>query len=316
MRYYHTPRTLPRPTALDGSRNTVPGGATIVSELVLSERRGPVLEITLNQPERLNALTPGMRDDVARLLDEAGIDPDVSVVVVRGAGRAFCSGFDLTTPVNWERLTAQQWRQRLSGGLESFFLRFWRCPRPIVAAVHGHAIGAGWELLTMCDFVIAAEDTVFGQPEIRFGSAPEVLGLPFRVGMAAARDILLTGRNVSAQEAMAMGFLTRVVPLDELDATVEQVTNELVAIDPLVLELNKASLNRAYELMGFLDVLHSHIEIGSVLNVAYSADAGTFYELQRREGLNAAIAWREARFAASRDAASRDAVSPQRAVEP
>lgn len=270
--------------------------------MVLSGRRGPALEIVLNQPERLNALTPAMRAEIARLLDAAAADSDVRVVVLRGAGRAFCSGYDLTAEdEDWQNWSASDWRRALTDDLVNFFLHFWECPRPVVVVAHGHAVGAASEFITLCDFVIASENAIFGQPEIRFGSTPEVLGLPFRVGMAAARDILLTGRQVTAAEALTMGLVTRVVPADELNTAVDQLVADLAAIDPAVMELNKASINRAYELMGLKRVLEYHVEIGSVLNATNSQDALTFYEIERRDGLKAALRWREGRFTSTEE---------------
>jgi 2-oxoglutaroyl-CoA hydrolase len=206
------------------------------------ERDGGVATITLAGTGKLNLVSIAARDELARIFAELGADPAVRVVVVTGAGEAFTAGGDVmgflkTEP---ERLSGLAWNVASPE----------RCPKPVIAKVRGYAFGVGFELALACDFRIAADDVEFALPEIKLGMIPGSGGtqrLARLIGLGRAKDAIMRGRRIPAQEALELGLVTQVVPPDELDAAVDALVEELTALSPLALATVKRVLNHAYE---------------------------------------------------------------------
>ncbi len=173
--------------------------------LLLLEKHDRVALVTLNRPEKRNALSIAMRDEIERCLQELEADDSVSVVVITGAGPAFCAGFDLTEFTPDKLQAVEESSLRYHRRLAAF-------SKPLVAAINGPAMGGGLDLAVLCDLRIAAEGAVFAHPEIRFG-APVLFG-PLReiIGGGLARELCLTGRQMDAQEALRVGLVNKVVP--------------------------------------------------------------------------------------------------------
>lgn len=204
------------------------------------EKRGRVAVATLDRPEVLNAYNVAMRDDLYAILGAADDDPDVRVLVLRGRGRAFSSGGDLTefgTAPSPLVARTVRWRRDVWGRLLT--LR-----AATIAAVHGHAAGSGMEIAMLCDLCVAADDARFVLPETALGAIPGVGGtqtLPRRAGAAVALDAVLTGRVFDARAALAAGIVNRVVPAARLEAGALAVARRLAAVDPaLVLAARRA----------------------------------------------------------------------------
>ena len=180
--------------------------------LVLSERRGAVALLTLNRPDKLNAINVPVIEALDAALDAAEADDAVRAIVVAGAGRAFSAGFDLDMGVGEGKPDPADVRRALENDFR-IILRFWDSPKPTIAAVHGYCLGSAMELAVACDLTIAAEDCRFGEPEVKFGSGIVALLLPWLAGPKAAKYLLLTGEDrASAAEMQAIGLVNRVVP--------------------------------------------------------------------------------------------------------
>ena len=181
-------------------------------EMLLTERRDKVALVTLNRADKRNALSIALRDEIDQCLRELETDDAVSAVVITGAGPVFCAGFDrneffVREPAHLEALMEST---------DRFHLRLINFPKPIVAAINGSAMGGGLDLAVLCDVRVAAENATFAHPEIKFG-APTLYGpLAETIGGGLARDLCLTGRRIDAQEALRIGLVSGVVPLDRL----------------------------------------------------------------------------------------------------
>ena len=207
-----------------------------------------VASITLNRPEALNAINMAMRDELWTFVQAASIDPDIRVLIVRGEGpRAFSAGADIsefgTAPSLHESREARRQRD-LWALLEDL-------PIPTIAALHGFCFGAGIELPLYCDLRIAAEDTRIGLPEVTLGYIPSAGGtqmMPRIAPQGAAKGLILSGDPIDADRALAWGIVHRVVPLDRLDATVDDVARRLTEVDPALTAALKRSLRRGLDL--------------------------------------------------------------------
>ncbi|MCX6023518.1 MAG: enoyl-CoA hydratase/isomerase family protein [Chloroflexi bacterium] len=227
---------------------------------VLYEKKGAFARITLNRPDVLDAINQAVLRGLNDALDQATADDEVRSVILIGAGRAFSSGGDLS-----------QSSRRAVEGAEApapdpdapapitqpeVFLKIWNLPKPVIAAVRGYAVGAGCELMMMCDIAMAEEGARIGEPQIRHGFGPPVLILPWIVGMRRAKDLLFTGDLMDANEAKAIGLVTRVAAAGTLDEEAEKLAERLAAIPAAALRLDKALLNRTFEIMGLLPGLN------------------------------------------------------------
>lgn len=183
-------------------------------ETLLVDTRGNVGLITFNRPEALNALSAQLMRDLSHALDAFEADPDVRAMVITGSERAFAAGLDITEVKDLDYMGAYQ-HNLITAGWE----RLTTCRKPVIAAVAGYALGGGCEVAMMCDVIYAADNAVFGQPEIKLGVIPGAGGtqrLTRAIGKAKAMDMVLTGRNMKAEEAERCGLVARVVPVDEL----------------------------------------------------------------------------------------------------
>lgn len=270
-----------------------------MTETVLYDRRGKVALITLNRPERLNAMDQPMLIALQAACDRAEADEEVAAVVVTGAGKAFSSGFDLQAQAANTPQGVAEWRPVLRRDFDAA-MRFWHMSKPTIAAVHGPALAGACELTMACDITIAAEDAVFGEPELKFGAGIVVMILPWIVGPKRAKEIILLGLDdVSAVEAKAMGLVNRVVPVGQDVETALALARRMAAMDrPLVRETKRA-INRAFETMGMGAALESALEIDTLIEGEGMATKQRFLEIARSDGLRAALKWREDRAAAA-----------------
>ena len=263
---------------------------------IIVETLGPVLRLTLNRPERTNALNQAMLGEINQALDAAERDPSVRAVIVRGAGTAFSSGFDLKEQMERPPRGLDQWRPVLRQDFDTV-MRFWHFPRPTIAAVRGPCLAGACELALACDLTIAADDAFFGEPELKFGAGIVAMILPWIVGPKIAKEIILTGEDrVPAARAKEIGMVNRVVPAAELDSAALALAQHIAAIDPDLVKQTKRAINRAYEAQNMLAALEEALAIDLTIEGAGSPDKAQFMEIARRDGLKAALAWRDARF--------------------
>jgi enoyl-CoA hydratase len=261
--------------------------------VLLSEPTSWGVRLTLNRPAKLNALSAELVAALAAAVEAAAADPAVRVIALAGAGRAFCAGYDLSEEAEGEIAGPVAWRALLAADVAAT-MRLLDCPKPIIAQVHGYALAGGLELAMACDLVVAAEDSQLGEPEIRFGSAPVTLLMPYLVGQKKTRELLFTGDLVNGLEAARLGLVNRAVAADRLEAEVDALADRLARVSPDVMAPTKLMLNRAMEAAGFLVAVESGLDLQSFVNV--SATSREFDAIVRRDGLKAALAWRDARY--------------------
>lgn len=268
-----------------------------MAETILYEARGSVALITLNRPERLNALDQPMLDALQAACDRAEADDAVGAVVLTGAGKAFSSGFDLQAQAQSTPQGVAEWRPVLRRDFDAA-MRFWHLSKPTVAAVHGPALAGACEMAMACDLTVASEDAVFGEPELQFGAGIVVMLLPWIVGPKRAKEIILLGLDrVTAGEALAMGLVNRVVPdgrdVDEALA----LARRMAGMDRALVKQTKRAINRSYDLMGMGAALEAALDIDTLIEGEGMPTKRRFLEIVRSDGLRAALAWREARAA-------------------
>jgi len=182
--------------------------------MLLSEQNASILKLTLNRPEKSNSLHPDLVSHLARSLDDAASDNSLNVVVITGAGRSFCAGLDLNLLISW---TTEQKLSYLATVL-GVFRRIWTLPQPVIAAVNGPAIAGGFDLAAFCDIRLAASTALFGQAEINIGLTQVIHPLYKSIGLGRAKEMAMTGQNISADEAYRIGLVNHVYPFEELPA--------------------------------------------------------------------------------------------------
>lgn len=258
--------------------------------VLLREETPYGVRLVLNRPEKLNAISVELRDALEAAFAAAIDDDRIRVIVIAGAGRAFCSGYDLSDAAP---STAWEWRDVLARDVAAT-LAIWSCPKPVIAQVHGYALAGGLELAMACDLIVAADDARLGEPEIRFGSAPVTLLMPFLIGQKRTRELLLTGDLVDAATAERIGLVNRVVPRAALASSVDELADRLARVPPDVMAPTKLMLNRAMDAAGFAAAVELGLDLQAFINM--SGTAREFDAVVRREGLKAALAWRDARY--------------------
>jgi enoyl-CoA hydratase len=248
------------------------------------------VRLTLNRPAKLNAISADLREALTSAVAEAADDDRVRVIAIAGAGRAFCAGYDLSEAF---LPTAWSWREALAKDIEAT-LAIWACPKPVIAQVHGYVLAGGLELAMACDLIVAADDAQLGEPEIRFGSAPVTLLMPFLIGQKKTRELLMTGDLIDAGEAHRIGLVNRVVARDRLDEEVDALADRLARVPPDVMAPTKIMLNRAMDAAGFAAAVEMGLDLQSFINM--SETAREFDKIVQSEGLKAALAWRDRRY--------------------
>jgi len=245
----------------------------------------------------LNAVNAAMLEELTEALDVAEGDGDVHVIVLSGNGRAFSSGFDLSMSDREPNLSEHDFmRRELERGFD-LIMRFWDCPKPTIAAVHGYCLGSSMEISAACDITIAAEDCRFGAPEVRFGCGIVCLILPWIIGLKSAKEFLLQGAtDIDASRAEAMGLVNRVVAAEELLQEARTLAGEIALNDPLAVKLTKKAINDTLETAGMRDALRAALETDIEIETTETPESRAFNEILNSRGLKAALAWRAAQL--------------------
>jgi enoyl-CoA hydratase len=259
-------------------------------------RHAHSLHIELNRPERLNALSKQVLLELGGCLDAAESDPQVRAVVISGAGKGFSSGFALKEQMERRPEGPDAWREILELDFRTT-MRFWHCPKPTIAAIHGACLAGAFELALACDIAIAADDAFFGEPELKFGAGIVTMLLPWMVAPKQAKEIILLGvDNIDAATAQRLGLVNRVVPAGTHVSAALRIAANIAAIDPNLVRDTKMAINRAYEAQGLETALKAALDIDHAIESRGSPDKRQFMDIARAQGLKAAIAWRDARF--------------------
>ena len=285
-----------RPGPLPWTRSWCWPGPPVADEPVLRSETTPWgIRLVLNRPDKLNALSGELVASLDAAIVAATDDPRVRVIVIEGAGRAFSAGYDLTEEADGGIDGPVAWRDALAVDVAAT-LRILDCPKPVIAQVHGYALAGGLELAMACDLVVAAEGTKLGEPEIRYGSAPVTLLMPYLIGQKKTRELLLTGDLIDAVEAERIGLINRVVPADRLAAEVDRLADRLARTPPEVMGPTKRMLNRAMDAAGFRLAVEAGLDLGAIVNAADTPEQREWDAIVRRDGLKAALAWRDRRY--------------------
>jgi enoyl-CoA hydratase len=264
--------------------------------VLLSEDLGPVRRLTLNRPRALNALNEDLLEALEAALDEVAGAEGVHVVVIRGAGRAFCSGYDLNEDASGEPMDARSWQTVLKRDNDRM-MRIFEHPKPVIASVHSYCLAGGTDLMLACDLAVAADDAYFGYVDVRFGSGVVSMFLPWVIGVRAAKELLFTGEDrVPASEALRLGMVNRVVPRERLDDATLELAEEIAMNEPHVVASTKRAVNRVWEVAGFRDAMEANVEIDVEIETADLPAREQFRRITQEQGLKAAIAWRDARY--------------------
>ena len=271
---------------------------------VLYSTDGTVATITLNRPEYLNAIVRPMWTQLDHLVAEANRDPEIKVIVLRGAGRAFCAGFDFGADGDMAavRSEGRAWdpgrdaigvTNRWDAPVPNF-MGLWSSPKPTIAQVHGWCVGGGSDMALSADLVIAADDAQIGTPYSRMWGCYLTAMWVYRLGLAKAKEYALTGKPLSGAEAAEVELINQAVPADQLDETVAELAQQLSSIPATQLAAMKMVVNQAYEAMG----LRNSQLIGSLLDGAMrnTPEALAFIDKAMTEGVPAAVALRDGPF--------------------
>jgi enoyl-CoA hydratase len=294
-------------------------------QTLLYETSEELATITLNRPERLNTIVPPMPDELESAVALASSDASVKVIVLRGAGRSFCAGFDFgggfhhwdeafTTDGEWDPgkdFAAASWQ---GSGAVPKFMSLWRSPKPVIAQVHGWCVGGGSDMALCADLIIASEDARIGTPYSRMWGCYLTGMWLYRLGLTRAKEFALSGRPLSGAEAAAVGLINTAVAFEQLEAEVRSQALALAAIPASQLAAMKLIVNQAYENMG----LGSTQLLGPVLDglMRNTPQAREFIELAEREGVAAAIARRDGPFGDYSQADAGGQPDPRNVIKP
>src|SRR4030043_2344183 len=216
-------------------------------ETIIYEKKDNVAWITFNRPDKFNAQNQTLLSEVTVALEDANGDDEVLVIVLTGTGdKAFSAGADVNMFLDWTPVSVIKW----SKGSKRAYTYIREVPKPVIAMVNGLALGGGCELAMSCDIIIASENARFGQPEISVGVIPGGTGtqiLPRLVGEKKAREMIFTGDPISAEEALRIGLVNKVVPPDKLRETVDELIKKLKSKSPAILKFAKLAVNKSLD---------------------------------------------------------------------
>jgi enoyl-CoA hydratase len=254
--------------------------------------------ITINRPDKLNAINHELQQALTETFERADADPATSVVLLRAEGRSFCAGYDIGP----KGPGADDWRSdptsahaHLQPQLE-FEMMPWLMKKPVIASVQGHVLGGGCELVMLCDLTIAADNATFGEPEVRFSAVGPAIVMPMIIGYKKARELLYFGDQINAQTALDLGMINRVVPLAELYSASLCYAKRLALISPEALYATKRAVNRVADTAGFRTSLYTGLDVVSPLYATKTEFGERFRKIAATEGLPAAVKWRSAQF--------------------
>ncbi|MFO7963792.1 MAG: enoyl-CoA hydratase-related protein [Desulfobacterales bacterium] len=263
---------------------------------IIYEIKGKACHITLNRPDKLNALSKSLMDELDAALDEAENTRDIHVIVIKGAGRSFSAGFDIGptaygSPDAYPDVVADK-KQLMEN--QRHWWRIWDCTKPVIARVHGYCLAGGTELAMMCDLVVCAEDSQFGYPPLRDMGSPLTPIWPWIVGARWAKMLYFTGDTIDGKIAESIGMVNIAVPAERLDEAVELLSQRIANVPPDLLMLHKQQVNRAFEIMGIRTALASGPEFDAIGHFSRGAREGFFlpamkngikWVLEKRAGL-------------------------------
>ena len=272
--------------------------------IIVDTPRPNVSRITLNRPDSRNALNNVLRGELYSTLESNDRDPDVRVTIIRGAGKAFCAGYDLkaNNRDNQPFHTSPgygNWARHVVDG----FFRVWDLAKPVIAQVHGYCLAGGTELATSCDLVYCAEDAMIGYPVVRSMSPPDNQFFPHLLGLRNAMEMMLTGDAISGIEAAEQGFANRAYPIEDLEGSVLEIAERIAKVPTDLQQMNKRAVHRQMELMGVRAAIRSGTEIQAL---AFHTESTRAHFKELAAGLTDALSKRDGQFGDYRTTTSDD----------
>lgn len=272
-------------------------------QLIRYATEGPLAWLSLNRPDKLNAINAAMIAELNDALDRAEADTTVRAILLSGEGRAFSSGFDLDMGLEEEadagvdnKVLKDATRRELTRDFD-LIMRFWDCPKPTIAAVHTYCLGSAMEMAVACDITLAASGCRFGAPEVKFGSGIVALLLPWLCGPKKAKEWLLSGNDrITSEQAESCGLVNQVVAPDDLRSAARALALEIAANDQLAVRLTKQAINRGLETAGMRQALRDALETDVEIESTETEESRRFKQIMKTEGARAAIAWRSAQL--------------------
>lgn len=262
-------------------------------EQVLLEKKGHKAYLILNRPEKLNALSMDMYRRIGNLLDEIEADDEIRVVILKGNGKAFSAGYDLSQDES--DITILQERKEIGVSNDNRW-KIWNSSKPFIAQLHKYCLGGACELALPCDYLIGADDLLIGEPEIQFGENPAFLMIPWVCGLRKGKELLLTGEKITGKEAAEIGLITRSYPEEKLEEEVEKLADKLIKISPPALFMQKRGINKIFETAGMRTSLESWVDLALYFKVLKTDEVIEFNRIVDEQGLKAALAWRDEYF--------------------
>ncbi len=265
---------------------------------IIYEVEPPLARIILNRPEKMNALRHQLRGEVFHALRVAESNPDVSVIIIKGAGRCFSAGYDLGAGNQGYELPdvgplvpgPGQWPRHLNAG----YFMIWDLTKVVIAQAHGYCLAGGSELASYCDLFVVADDLQIGYPPVRDMSPPDNCWFPWHLPMRKAKEMIFTGDALSGKEAVELGLANYSVPEPELDEFTTKLAQRVALVPPQILAMSKRQINRTYEIMGIRTALSAGNDI-MALSGSQRIEGG-FIQTLREKGLHAALEERHARW--------------------
>ncbi len=269
-------------------------GATGADTVLIDNPAPKVRRFTLNRPEKRNALNDDLRGSLFAGLREGDADPDVSVMIIRGAGTNFSAGYDLgSANSDVERAIAKTdgwWSRHVVNN----HFEMWDMATPIIGQVHGYCLAGGTELATACDLVYVAEDAQIGYPPVRLMSPPDMQWQTWMMGLRQGMEALLTGDSMTGEEAVRNGFANRAYPVDDLETEVLAIAERIAKVPLDLLALNKRAAHRAMESMGIREGIRATAEIQAM--GFHQRSSREYMKSFREKGVTQALSDRDAKF--------------------
>ncbi|MSQ33569.1 MAG: enoyl-CoA hydratase [Dehalococcoidia bacterium] len=273
-------------------------------QFLLYEKDPPIARIILNRPEKMNALRYDLRLEIKRAMKRAEADGDIRVIILKGAGRTFSAGYDMTPmpagehSMNTPPVYVHPDLDNVSGqyvrDLTATYWVLWDLLKPVIAQVHGYCLAGGTELASFCDIRVVAESAQIGYPVVRNVSIGNVQWQSWIMGLTKAKEFMLTGDSMDGKEAYRVGWATRVVPDDKLEAETEALARRIAMIPTDLIMMTKRSINRQFEIMGLRAALDTTSDLISATQ--WWVPRGDFGKIARERGLKAALSDRDSKF--------------------
>ena len=293
-----SPKKTTKPAAVLGKRMASVHADRVFSTLHIAVA-GRIATITLNRPERLNAINDEMPGEIRQAVERANADDRVHVIVLRGAGDAFCAGYDLkyyaegdptnviTQPMPWDPMIDYKFMKRNTED----FMSLWRSYKPTIARVHGYAAAGGSDIASCCDFIVMEDKARIGYMPVRVWGCPSPAMWVYRLGAMRAKRMMLTGDLIDGKQAFEWGLATEVAPLAKLDAVVQQLAERMAGVPKNQLMMNKLVINQAIDAMG-LEQTQMFANVFDGIT-RHSPEGLWFKRYAQTYGFPAAVEWRD-----------------------